>query len=240
MSLDESIMDKIDDVVCEWINDEKMFSAFEVSIESKKRGANERHRNMKHYVHQSIAENADGAYSRTLLDVGAPVQAWVYHPLNANPFLYRPLKRGNAPQSAAVTPTVPPLAASTGTTAIPATSAANYQIRNPKPISVDDSGGTPDGVFGSDVDGFLKIPADLISSINIVAGAAVQLFHDFDGQKMTVAAEGAIAVGDHENTKAQADGSLMLSADELEKADLDWMQSYAVNCVDEKIEVTKN
>ena len=69
MSLDEAIMDKIDDVVCEWINEDKMFSAFEVSIEAKKRGANERHRNMKHYVHQSIAENADGAYSRTLLDL---------------------------------------------------------------------------------------------------------------------------------------------------------------------------
>ena len=105
MSLDEAVLDKIDDIVEEWISANKMFSAFEVSLEVKKRGLNERHRNMKSSVHDSIAEHGDGKYTRTLMDVGAPVHAWVYHPLTENPYTYEGLPRNDRPARArAVTP----------------------------------------------------------------------------------------------------------------------------------------
>ena len=97
MALNASIRRTIDGVVRNWLEEGKMFTAFEISLAAKELGVDERHRNMKHYVHEAIAREAsDLTWTRTLLDVGAPVQAWVYHGLRDNPFTYVPLDRRDA------------------------------------------------------------------------------------------------------------------------------------------------
>src|SRR5882672_3198958 len=97
MTLPSSTQERINEVVQEWIRAGKMFTAFEVSLEAKKRGAEERHRNMREYEHETIFRLGieRGDYTRTLMDVGAPEQAWVYHTLAGNPYDYVPLDRGD-------------------------------------------------------------------------------------------------------------------------------------------------
>src|SRR5262249_11272704 len=95
MTLGIAVQSRIDDIVAQWVREGKMFTAFEVSLAVKEEGVRERHRNMREYVHQSIfrAGVARGDYTRTLMDVGAPEQAWVYHPAGSNPYEYEPLDR---------------------------------------------------------------------------------------------------------------------------------------------------
>ena len=95
MTLGIATQSRIDEIVAQWVREGKMFTAFEVSLEVKKRGGQERHRNMREYVHETIFRLGieRGDYSRTLMDVGAPEQAWVYHTIASNPYDYVPLDR---------------------------------------------------------------------------------------------------------------------------------------------------
>ena len=97
MTLAVTIQDQINDVVGEWIREGKMFTAFEVSLSVKHSGVHERHRHMREYIHETIFRLGiqRGDYTRTLMDVGAPEQAWVYHTLGANPYDHVPLERND-------------------------------------------------------------------------------------------------------------------------------------------------
>src|SRR5262245_35534198 len=99
MALATTIREQIDEIADEWIHAGKMFTAFEVSLAVKQRGVKERHRNMREYIHEVIHRLGiqRGDYSRTLMDVGAPEQAWVYHTIGANPYEYVPLDRTGMP-----------------------------------------------------------------------------------------------------------------------------------------------
>ena len=212
MPLDESVLDKIDDVVEEWIAADKMFSAFEVSLEVRKRGIQERHRNMKESVHASISEHGDGKYTRTLMDVGAPVHAWVYHALTANPYTYQGLPRNDGP---ARTRAVTPRAAA---------------IRNPTPLSANAAAPATatDGAYGTNADGQVTVPASLLSKIQVGPGQSVALIADPDEQTMTIKPLAA-ADGEFEEEQAASNGDLILTPEALEHADLDWMQCYRID-----------
>jgi hypothetical protein len=73
----------------------EMFTAFDISMEAKRRGSTERHRHMKHVVHQFFARGDMGNdYTRTLVAIpGAPAKAWLYHPDSANLKDYPPLHK---------------------------------------------------------------------------------------------------------------------------------------------------
>jgi len=76
----------IDQVVEQKLNDSEMFTAFDISLEAKTKGATERHRHMKGYIHQAIQrEQSPYGYSRTLVQLdGVKDQPWLYHPVNAD------------------------------------------------------------------------------------------------------------------------------------------------------------
>src|SRR5437867_1093408 len=95
MTLGIATRTRIDALVADWVRQGRMFTAFEVSLAVKAEGVRERHRNMRDDVHEAIhrAGVARGDYTRTLMDVGAPEQAWVYHPVGSNPYEYEPLDR---------------------------------------------------------------------------------------------------------------------------------------------------
>jgi len=66
-----------------------MFTALDISRAVQSLGICERHRDLKHVVHEMFARNAMGAdYERTLVTVGQGEQAYLYHPLNTDPTLY--------------------------------------------------------------------------------------------------------------------------------------------------------
>ena len=110
----------IQDVTTDWVNDGRMFTAFEVSLEVQKRvraegGQPERHRHMKTAIHQEMDQYLQtGLYGQNLQDVGAPDPAFVYHPPGEDPANYTPLSRKDDQQKPTpATPAQPqPVAAS--------------------------------------------------------------------------------------------------------------------------------
>lgn len=112
----------IQDVATEWVNDGRMFTAFEISLEVQKRvrdsgGQPERHRHMKGAIHQELERYINGGtYCQQLQDVGAGTPAFVYYPPNEDPATYKPLARKDSPPQAPADPTLGPVASQPATT----------------------------------------------------------------------------------------------------------------------------
>ena len=92
----------IEQVVDEWLKAGKAFTAFDVTIESQKLGVTKKHVDIKRFIHETIATIldtfSDGSddeehYDRSLIDVGAPEQAFLYHPVGYNINSYEPMDR---------------------------------------------------------------------------------------------------------------------------------------------------
>lgn len=89
-----------------------LFTAFDISLEVQRRAKiagipGERHRELKDTIHDTLetyATHNGGEYSRTLMDVGAPEKAFVYHRQQDDPYtLYKPLDRSQFQSAASVT-----------------------------------------------------------------------------------------------------------------------------------------
>jgi hypothetical protein len=91
----------IDDVVDEKINAQEMFTAFDISLEVRRRGGTERHREMKGYIHDVMKDKVqNGDYNTTSVAIpnGNPPQAILYYHAFSDPSTYKPLNR-QAPQN---------------------------------------------------------------------------------------------------------------------------------------------
>jgi len=224
MALDRWAREEIDEVVGEWTGDRKLFTAFEVSIEAKSRGVNERHRNMKDHVHGAIARiGSSHSYTRTLMDVGAQVQAWVYHHTSDNPYTYRPLDRGNTRQRAAAP-----------ATAAPSPNAAPvYQgLRNPVPLTA--GAGSPrnnnDGVCGTDSQGRVTITSAMLTRMDIEAGETAIVVCDAANKEIRITRPTIFDDNDPDtNYSVEPDGSIRIAPDALNQAAIGGMQSYKVS-----------
>lgn len=117
---DSATAARINDVVTEYVNQSRLFTAFEVSLEVKRRmsAAGEPvaqqgfHSSIKRDVHNALqAYTSAGLYCTALQNVGAPSPALVYYPQGANPGTYIPLQRSDTPKVAVATaPVLPTLA----------------------------------------------------------------------------------------------------------------------------------
>src|SRR5260370_13009157 len=87
----------IQDLCAERIARGDMFTAFDLSLEAKRRGISERHRHMKHAVHDYFASGAMGPeYTRTLIDIpNADGPAWLYHRWEDDIQEYQPVERAS-------------------------------------------------------------------------------------------------------------------------------------------------
>ena len=226
MTLGTATQSRIDDVVSQWVRDGKMFTAFEVSLAVKEEGVRERHRNMRDYVHQAIyqAGVARGDYSRTLMDVGAPEQAWVYHPISANPYDYEPLDR-------------------TGHDRVPR-SARPKGLRHALRLAagLSSPSAIPQGAYGSDQRGRLCIPVGLLGQIGAGPGQRVNVLCDPANEQVLIskATNGGAAPGSPDTSyTVEPDGNVRITQGTLEKAALDGMQCYRVEGTDAAITVRK-
>ena len=163
----------IDTVIKEFLDRGQAFTAFEVSLEAKKRGATERHRDMKNYIHQCAGLNDEmefGDYSKTLVSVGneggQPLQAFLYHPKSYDASTYKPLERkGGAPPTP--TPALPALAAST--------------TPNGTGTAVLDPDEPDDGSYAVDYRNRLMIPTKFLRGISANPGELVHVYSESDG-----------------------------------------------------------
>lgn len=223
MSLSASVREKINEVVTEFVHSGKMFTAFEVSLEVKNRGGEERHRNMREYVHETIFRLGieRGDYSRTLLDVGAPEQAWVYHTLGSNPYDYVPLDRGDRE-------------------VVPAHSRPRG-VRNPTRLVAGLSSpfAIPPGAYGTDQRGRLCIPVSLLSQLGVGPGEQVNVLCDPANEQAMISKTSATTGSADTHYTVEGDGNVRITQGTLEKASLDGMQCYRIEGNDAVISVRK-
>jgi len=215
MSLEPAVEGILSEVITSFMNEGRMFTAFEVSLAAKERGVEERHRNMRERVHELIHEigGPGGAYSRTLMDVGAPEQAWVYHPMTANPYLYEPLLRHDQPKRTRTDP-VPraprnPLAIRRG-------------VANPYAI--------PDGAFGTDQRGRLTVPVSMLVQMGVGPGQRVDVTCDAGNEQLLLHKSAVGTTTDNPDTTytAERDGNVRITQRTLERAGLDGVQTYRI------------
>ena len=95
----DSTKNIINSVLDTFLGQKRAFTAFEVSLEAKQRGATERHRDMKDYIHtcQIMKDETEfGDYEKTLISVGQGRQAYLYHLSSYDINQYVPLHMGGA------------------------------------------------------------------------------------------------------------------------------------------------
>jgi hypothetical protein len=87
----------IQDLCGECVARGDMFTAFDLSMEAQRRGIRERHRHMKHAVHDYFDSGAMGPeYTRTLIAIpGADAPAWLYHRWVDDIQEYQPVERSS-------------------------------------------------------------------------------------------------------------------------------------------------
>lgn len=100
---------RIQEVLEEKIDNDEMFTAFDISLIVKDMAKTagetpERHRHMKNDVHKEMQNYLNsGIYTKSLWDVGAPSKAILYYPTGSNPAVYLPQRRTRVPQTPAPT-----------------------------------------------------------------------------------------------------------------------------------------
>lgn len=92
---DTATIQMIEEVVEEKVKAGEMFTAYDISLEVKKRGGYDRHRHMKKFVHDYHDRGLMGTdYERVLISIpGVKRQAYLYHPKSADPSTYKALPR---------------------------------------------------------------------------------------------------------------------------------------------------
>lgn len=87
----------IDQIVEEHVQARTMFTAYDVTLESRKRGGNVRHNEARDRVHELFQRGLMGAaYKRTTIDVGAPAKPFLYHHFSADPGQYQSPAQGQS------------------------------------------------------------------------------------------------------------------------------------------------
>jgi len=224
MTLGIATQSRIDDIIADWVREGRMFTAFEVSLAVKEQGVRERHRNMREYVHQSIFRSgiARGDYSRTLMDVGAPEQAWVYHPAGSNPYEYEPLDRSGFDKPRVQRDSVP------------------ASLRNPSLLKAGTASphAIPQGAFGTDQRGRLCIPVNLLAHLGAGPGQRVKVLCDQANDQVLISKGNGTNGADSDTSyTVEPDGNVRITQRTLEKAGLNGLQCYRVKGTDAVITV---
>lgn len=197
----------IREVVADLVDNNKLFTAYDVSKAVQAKGIRRSHTAMRDDVHKVIAELGAGKYSRTLLDVAQGAQAWVYHPVNESPYQY---------------------------VTLPGTTPAAIAVVSP-PITAATPAGIPDGTYGTDARGRLCIPVKFVSDIAVNPGKQVMVVAD--NNRLTIQRRPIDPTGGSDpfdlNDKvtvytAETDGNVRITQATLAKAGIGGMPYYKI------------
>jgi hypothetical protein len=170
----------LEDIIEEKTNAGEMFTAFDVSLVAKSRGETDRHRSIKHVVHDYFeAGRMPGDYTRTLMNVGAPEQAFVYHRVIDDVRTYQPHgRKGNKqPQQQQ------PIKAATPPTPVNSLSVVT-------PTQHDGGASVPGGATAkADARGTVLIPADVMRKAGFKPLANVAVYADPSEKTVVVVAD---------------------------------------------------
>jgi bifunctional DNA-binding transcriptional regulator/antitoxin component of YhaV-PrlF toxin-antitoxin module len=148
------------------------------------------------------------------MDVGAPEQAWVYHPRTVSPYRYRPLDRSGIGSDLADDAVVA------------------YSLRNPRGLawSSPTQAAVPPGAYGTDRRGRLCIPVHLLNQLGVRAGERVKIQCENGSGRLTISKLGPLERTSPDAVyTAEPDGNVRLTQTTLDKADLGGAQSYGID-----------
>jgi hypothetical protein len=181
---DAHTLDIIREVVNGFVDDDRMFSAFDVSLTvqrvARKRGEGvERHRDMKNSIHSEVQQYLDSnLYEKVLRDVGAPTKAFVYYPEGSDPGKYEALtRRDAAPAPAPSSPSVAPAASPAPSTTATGTAVADDDD--------DDEGDQKASGHKADARGTLAVPSYLVRQAGFQAGGKAYIYEKDGGVVVT-------------------------------------------------------
>jgi len=120
----------IEDLTFEKISQGAMFTAFDITLFAKQeKGMTERHRNIKHVVHDMFVSGQMTGYDRSLINIpGATDRAFLYHPDGADISQYNAKDRSKFPDGGGSNnATANGMTVVTGSTSTPAATPANGQ-----------------------------------------------------------------------------------------------------------------
>lgn len=222
---DSVTMSHIVDVVGKFVDEQRMFTAYDVTCEIREivgRGTNISHKEVKNDIHKEMAQHLDGDWQKTLQDVGAPVSAFIYYHFMSDPTTYEPRSRGGSP---------PPVSTAPSTTQ--AASAVSSDGDS------DDSGTTTVGssdAFAVDGRSRLLIPTNFMQHLGVESGDEVKVYKELD--YILVSKEDQ-QLRELASLKVDKHGYLYLSPKILGEGDLGDAQTFDVETTDEGVEVKK-
>lgn len=92
---DAATQQLIDQIVQERVQAGAMFTAYDITLEARRRGGNVRHNDVRDLVHEFFEQGRMGAaYKRSTVDVGAPTRPFLYHRFDADTRSYQPPPAG--------------------------------------------------------------------------------------------------------------------------------------------------
>ena len=110
----QQLSDVIQAIIGDWVKEEKLFTALDVSVEVKQTMPYARHREVRDIVRAEYASMQNSSYGRTDIDVtladGTAAKAILYHPLSDSWDLdakYSAQQRAQILQTQSITPVVP-------------------------------------------------------------------------------------------------------------------------------------
>lgn len=212
----------IEDEVKIWMDSERMFTAYEISRAVKTKGVGLRHREMKETIHAAIYRRRSRSYSRTLIDVGAPERAWVYHPMSKNPHQFRPLERVGDGLRSNIRGQRP------------------FHAKNLAPLADRDvpPSTTSQGALGCDPDGNLLLPSNELSRIGIAADQNVFVVSNPAESTLSLFGSDPNSTDPTETTKTKDNGDLLIVHEMLEFVDLDWLSGYQLSVSGQSIRIS--
>jgi hypothetical protein len=153
-------VNEITDVVNNFVNDNKLFTAYDVTVEVRKKVSGRvPHDEVKREVHKLFNSGSIFGYNRALANLsGVNPQPWVYHPLAADPTTYdgKPVCQNPVAAVASALTPKPPVAAALA-------------------VVGDDDDEEVDGVYKFDSTDRLCVPAKLVRQLGLHDGAQVSL-----------------------------------------------------------------
>ena len=223
-----------------WMDGSRMFTAFEISRALKAKGIGLRHRDMKRQIHSAISARRSRTYTRTLMDVGAPEQAWVYHPMTKNPYQFQALARNDGPAVGgnSVVKTNVPNAPNPNPNPNPA---KPFKPRNQVALADNDKpqANSADGAYGCDGNGHLKLPAKELLKIGVAGDQELMIYGNLAAQKVVLGLSEHIDDDSAEPVRTLDNGNLIIDHEVLEFVDLDWLACYKVEVNGQLLEISE-
>jgi len=220
--------DLITKVLNEFVDEEKSFTAFDVSWEVKNRGGKERHTDMRVEIHNQMALHLQNNYQQSTISIKDPIKgtvnAQLFHHFMSDPNEYEAKDRSKLMKKSS-DPVQTPLDDGDGTS----NNGTSKQLNgNPKTISITKK---------RDAFGRLLIPTLFLRELGVKPSGIVNVFVDWVGGTIVVSKDAPTSGNYHKTRCVERDGDIRVSATLFVKAGIVG-DEYDITSTNRGVEIT--